>query len=219
MLDDEATQSQLLFSKGSVVKQYLENAQLDTSLLVDSVTSSSKSWKKVYFGGALLRSSQWYTFGDCNCKYVYGDDEWPSNPAPEWMIQLGKCLHQMLELESEVPNSCNCNLYLGSQSSLGWHSDSEKLFVKGDGKATIISISFGASRVFEYRRKNIPKGPPPEFCSLGNFDVCAMVGKMQLFYEHRVPTIHGTPVAEPRINLTYRHIHRHDSKCPVARSS
>ena len=135
--------------------------------------------------------SQWYTFGDCKCDYAHGDDKWPSNQAPVWMEELGDILHRMLGIDTDKPDSCNCNMYPESTSSLGWHSDNETLFVKNHGKATIISFSLGAARVFEFRRKNLTNsGPPPQFCSLGHFDVSAMMGKMQLFFEHRVPQVH-----------------------------
>ena len=52
---------------------------------------------------------------------------------------------------SLYPDSVNCNYYPDGTSGLGWHSDGEMLFQSRVGDTMIISLSIGATRVFEFK--------------------------------------------------------------------
>ena len=129
---------------------------------------------------------------------------------PSSLQKIGQALADFLELEAE-PDGINCNLYQSTSQSLNWHSDDEPIITKGDGSAIIISLSLGAQRTFEFRRKHL-KGTP-EFTTLNDFDVLVMEGKTQLFYEHRVPPMGAALCDDPRVNLTFRFIQKHEDDC------
>ena len=177
------------------------------------------SWSKVYSNGHLLRSSRWYTCDPCKCSYEYGNGTWPSFVMPELVLQLGKCIAEQLSSvmnEQFVPNCVNANYYVGSSSSLGWHSDKEDLFPDDDGCATIVSVSLGQSRNFEFRK--IGGHSKPRIVTLNNGDVLVMAGKTQLFWEHRVPPLDNLfcQSGEPRLNFTFRFARNHERKCPCS---
>ena len=165
-----------------------------------------------------LRKSCWYTKHPCTCKYSYGNSCWEACSMPKWMSVLADALSKLCELNEseEFFDGVNCNLYDDSSKALPWHSDNEHLFKKKDGTATIISISFGAARSFDWRKKlNKSEGG---MTTLEDLDILTMTGKTQLFYEHSVPAMGVYDALEesnPRINLTFRFIANHDPKCPV----
>ena len=171
--------------------------------------------------GSLLRRSCWYTTSPCSCPYTYGNSTWPAKEAPGWMLELGAALSTLCgnRFCDGAPDSINCNLYETPSSSLGWHSDNEQLFIRDDGTASIISISFGAARVFEYRRKHTRE--KPRFTTLADLDLLLMARKTQLFWEHRVPSVGNfnySAVTQRRINLTFRYIVRHATRCKQGHS-
>ncbi|XP_040351327.1 alpha-ketoglutarate-dependent dioxygenase alkB homolog 3 isoform X1 [Herpailurus yagouaroundi] len=105
-------------------------------------------------------------------------------------------------------NSLLCNLYRNEKDSVDWHSDDEPSL----GRCPIIaSLSFGATRTFEMRRK-----PPPEEngdytyvervkIPLDHGTLLIMEGATQADWQHRVPKEYHS--REPRINLTFRTVY------------
>ena len=141
---------------------------------------------------------------------------------PKWMSILANALSKLCNLDEaeEFLDSVNCNLYENSSKALPWHSDNEQLFRKKDGTTSIISISFGAARSFDWRKK-LDKDVG-NMTTLEDLDILTMTGKTQLYYEHSVTAMGQYDAYEesnPRINLTFRFIANHDSKCPVVTSS
>ena len=59
--------------------------------------------------------------------------------------------------EGELPTAANLNLFTRDGTRMwGWHRDDEPLFGKcGDAKL-IVSVSFGSSAVFKWRRQSCP---------------------------------------------------------------
>ncbi|XP_037695382.1 alpha-ketoglutarate-dependent dioxygenase alkB homolog 3 isoform X2 [Choloepus didactylus] len=75
-------------------------------------------------------------------------------PNPHWHPVLSILKRRIEENTGRTFNSLLCNLYRNEKDSVDWHSDDEPSL----GKCPIIaSLSFGATRVFEMRKK-----PPPE---------------------------------------------------------
>ncbi|OWK18036.1 ALKBH3 [Cervus elaphus hippelaphus] len=78
-------------------------------------------------------------------------------PNPHWHPVLLTLKNQVEENTGHTFNSLLCNLYRSEKDSVDWHSDDEPSL----GRCPIIaSLSFGATRVFEMRRK--PPPPVPE---------------------------------------------------------
>merc|ERR1711959_496187 len=118
---------------------------------------------------------------------------------------------------SQWPNSCNLNLYDDGGMSVGWHSDDESLFQGKFQDISIISLSLGVTRTFELR-KNWPTEEEDTVSrmSLNSGDLMTMEGMLQKHFQHRVPK--EEVVEGPRINLTWRWILKHRTKCPQCRT-
>ena len=103
--------------------------------------------------------------------------------------------------EGEVPTAANLNLYRGWKSCVGWHCDDEPLFGKcGDAKL-IVSVSFGSSAPFRWRRQSCSDGEG-HLCWLGHGDILVMDGQCQDEFLHC--TSFGRDLE--RINVTFRWI-------------
>ncbi|XP_059787400.1 alpha-ketoglutarate-dependent dioxygenase alkB homolog 3 isoform X1 [Balaenoptera ricei] len=75
-------------------------------------------------------------------------------PNPHWHPVLLVLKNQIEENTGHTFNSLLCNLYRNEKDGVDWHSDDEPSL----GRCPIIaSLSFGATRMFEMRKK-----PPPE---------------------------------------------------------
>ena len=138
----------------------------------------------------LPRLTAWY--GDAGASYTYSGIE--NVPLP-WTSELLRLKAVVEELAGEPFNSVLLNRYRDGADSMGWHSDNER----GVGP-TIASVSLGASRAFELRRK----APPRDYVKLrlAHGSVLLMLGDTQRLWRHRVPK---EPAAGERINLTFRH--------------
>ena len=174
------------------------------------------------------RDFAWYTLDDdCTCSYKHSGIESKANVAPKWLKEiswlvcsvLAELFPQLKYLNKNLPNGVNINRYANGNSGCGWHSDDEQLFYDSNNsecqQTTIISLSLGASRSFQCRKKYEQRN---RYCNysnqcyqietiLDNGDICVMDGYFQNFYHHRVP-IQST-VVQPRINLTFRSIVTH----------
>ncbi|XP_004595314.2 alpha-ketoglutarate-dependent dioxygenase alkB homolog 3-like, partial [Ochotona princeps] len=105
-------------------------------------------------------------------------------------------------------NSLLCNLYRNEKDSVDWHSDDEPSL----GQCPIIaSLSFGATRTFEMRKK-----PSPEENGdytyvervkifLDHGTLLIMERATQADWQHRVPKEYHS--REPRVNLTFRTVY------------
>ena len=96
-------------------------------------------------------------------------------------------------------NSVLLNLYRNGKDSVSWHADDEPDL----GPEPVIgSLSLGASRRFEFRKKT---GHTERFNSILNSgDLVVMRGMCQQLWDHQVPK--ESRVSGPRINLTFRWI-------------
>lgn len=126
-------------------------------------------------------------------------------PNPHWHPVLRTLKKQIEDNTGHTFNSLLCNLYRNEKDSMDWHSDDEPSL----GRHPIIaSLSFGATRTFEMRKK-----PPPEEngdytyvervkIPLGHGTLLVMEGATQADWQHRVPREYHS--RDPRINLTFR---------------
>ncbi|XP_039082674.1 alpha-ketoglutarate-dependent dioxygenase alkB homolog 3 isoform X2 [Hyaena hyaena] len=129
-------------------------------------------------------------------------------PNSHWHPVLLTLKDQIEKNTGHTFNSLLCNLYRNEKDSVDWHSDDEPAL----GRCPIIaSLSFGATRTFEMRRK-----PPPEEngdytyvervkIPLDHGTLLIMEGATQADWQHRVPKEYHS--REPRINLTFRTVY------------
>ena len=142
---------------------------------------------------------------------------WTPNVWPSWLADLATQIAKVLGLSGDYFNSCNGNKYDNQHQSLYWHSDNEKLFRQSEFQRNvlIVSVSFGASRLFGVRLKYNHKFSQID---LNHGDILTMEGRMQDKYEHclgGVPAGVSSSSSEARYNLTFRKILRHDKACPL----
>jgi alkylated DNA repair dioxygenase AlkB len=99
-------------------------------------------------------------------------------------------------------NACLCNYYEDGSVGMGWHADKEHEL----GHApNIASVSFGATRLFRFRRRSPwrePKSYQTWDYQLGDGDLLLMRGSTQRYFEHELAA--RAKVSEPRLNLTFR---------------
>jgi alkylated DNA repair dioxygenase AlkB len=152
-----------------------------------------EEWIQIYGRRVKVpRMVAWY--GDSKAVYRYSGVI--HHPSP-WI----DCLYsvkQQLESRFNVRfNSVLCNRYRDGLQAMGWHSDDE--WELGP-EPFIASLSLGASRFFDYRRK----GSSEKFqrVELHSGDLLLMRGVFQQFWQHRIPK--QSRVKQTRINLTFR---------------
>jgi len=137
----------------------------------------------------------WY--GDADAIYTYsGKTHHPLTWHPLLLL-----LKNRLEQEFHHPlNSVLANLYRNGHDSMGWHADNEAALGKDPN---IFSVSLGASRFFDIRRKEQIK--QKSRINLENGSLLIMSGAFQQHWQHQVPR--QLRIANARINLTFRYIH------------
>jgi alkylated DNA repair dioxygenase AlkB len=169
--------------------------------------------------GPAPRQTAWMVKKGCECQYQYGDTNVDPQEYPPWMISLLKQVMPLCGITSEEdwPDSCNMNLYEDGNMSVGWHADDERLFQGKFRDIMILSLSLGQKRKFQMRL-NFPEDDEPkeQTIFLGDGDLMSMEGMFQKHYQHRVPKEDGLE-PRPRINLTWRWVLMHTTKCPAAR--
>ncbi|KAF7702018.1 alpha-ketoglutarate-dependent dioxygenase alkB homolog 3 isoform X2 [Silurus meridionalis] len=138
--------------------------------------------------------------------YTYSGSMMQANP--QWHPILLN-LRQTIEQEiSQTFNSLLCNLYRNGKDSIAWHSDNEASL---GPHPTIVSLSFGDTRVFSLRKK-----PPSEEngdytyterlkIPLSHGTLLIMEGCTQDDWQHQVAKEYHD--RGPRINLTFRKIY------------
>ncbi|ASC73576.1 hypothetical protein XM38_045450 [Halomicronema hongdechloris C2206] len=145
----------------------------------------------------LPRLTAWY--GDPGAAYTYSGIAMAPQP---WTPTLAR-LKAALESVAGVPfNSVLLNYYRHGRDSMGWHSDDEPEL---GPNPVIASLSLGGSRRFVLRHKSKPQLAKLDL-TLASGSLLIMAAATQHHWQHRVPKT-TKPVA-PRINLTFRCIHR-----------
>jgi alkylated DNA repair dioxygenase AlkB len=138
------------------------------------------------------RLTAWY--GDAGRSYTYSGIT--MNPEP-WTPELLQVRRRVETVAGIVFNSVLLNLYRNERDSVGWHSDDEPAL---GGNPVIASVSFGATRRFQFKHKSDPEQRASVDLTHGS--LLLMRGPTQHFWKHQIPKSsrpHG-----PRINLTFR---------------
>lgn len=158
------------------------------------------SWKQepiTIFGKTVLQPRFTAFYGDTGVSYSYSGITMNASP---WTAVLEKIKTKIEQKYDAKFNACLLNYYRDGTDSMGWHRDNEKNL----GKYPLIaSVSFGAHRIFQFRR--YVEKIPIISVDLSHGSVLIMKGETQHYWEHRLPKT--VKVSEPRINLTFRLIH------------
>ena len=134
--------------------------------------------------------------GDPGTAYTYSG---MLNVPEPWPTALLAVRSRVSEQAGESFNSVLCNLYRDGADSMGFHADAEREL----GPTPVIaSLSLGATRRFQLRHRRVTADRLD--LDLGDGSLLIMRGALQQHYRHAVPKQRA--IAEPRINLTFRHI-------------
>jgi alkylated DNA repair dioxygenase AlkB len=138
------------------------------------------------------RLTAWY--GDMDKPYTYSG----TTMQPHAWTKSLEAIKQKIELIAKVRfTSALLNLYRDGSDSMGWHRDNEKEL--GD-QPIIGSVSFGATRIFQFRNYKTNKDLKSLELTHGSF--LLMRGETNHYWEHCVPKT--KQVLNERINITFR---------------
>lgn len=132
-------------------------------------------------------------------KYVYSgivNDADFLDSSPVAIQSVKAKIERLIDVEF---NSVLCNFYKNGNDSISWHSDNEPEL---DPNSPIVSVSFGATRIFEIKENSTSKVTK---IPLIDGSVFIMPAGFQDKYQHRIPK--EPKIQTPRINLTFRNIY------------
>jgi alkylated DNA repair dioxygenase AlkB len=176
----------------------------DEAIKLFDVLRTKCSWerRRSSFKYAVPRDEAYY--GDAGTNYTYSRREYrPLAWSPQLLslkARVEDATPEAAYANSHLPripyNAVLCNLYRDGNDSVGLHADAEP-----EMGPVIASVSLGAERLFRLKAHNgtvvfAEKLPPGS--------LLVMAGQTQKNFKHEVPK--EPAVAEPRINLTFRHI-------------
>ncbi len=118
-------------------------------------------------------------------------------PQP-WTPLLTELRDKCADISGATFNSVLVNLYRNGSDGVGWHADNE---ASNGRQPTIASLSFGASRRFDFRHR---ESKTTIKVQLHPGSLLIMSGLSQHCWVHQLPRTKR--VTEPRINLTFRRV-------------
>ncbi len=142
--------------------------------------------------------------GDLDKPYFYSGFKrkvFPITPTIRMLMDEVQKIVNLLYPDHPIYTSVLCNYYENGKSYIAYHSDDEKDLVEG---AIISSLSFGAERFFDIRRKKTSeeKEKLQKRVSLKNGSWLGMGKNSQKNYKHGLPK--QKTIKHGRINLTFR---------------
>lgn len=141
-------------------------------------------WKNdeaIIFGKHIITARKVAWYGDKPYEYHYSNG---TKIAQQWSEELLFLKKTVENISGETFNSCLLNLYHNGNEGVGWHSDDEKTLKKN---GAIASLSFGASRNFNFKHK---KNPHKASIYLENGSLLIMKGEIQENWLHCLPKKH-----------------------------
>ncbi len=149
---------------------------------------------------AVPRMVAWY--GDADAGYRYSGLR---HDPLAWTPLLRDIRERLQHETGQRFNGVLLNLYRDGRDAMGWHSDDEPEL--GDCP-TVASLSLGAERRFDLRRKG--SGRIQHSLVLAHGSLLVMRGMTQHHWQHQIART--SKVLQPRLNLTFRLIETRPSK-------
>lgn len=137
-------------------------------------------------------------YGDPGLEYTYTGRTVRPRPWKECAV-VERIRRRVEEVTGESFNTVLCNRYRSGDDTVGWHADDEAVYGR---EPTIASVSLGAERDFDLRRKDDPQKKLR--ISLRSGSLLVMGGQTQRLWHHCLPR--RKKVSEERINMTFRKI-------------
>ncbi|MGK9124570.1 alpha-ketoglutarate-dependent dioxygenase AlkB [Olivibacter sp. SA151] len=172
---------------------FLERPEADTLLafLLHNVPWQQTKVKMYDKEVVTPRLTSWY--GD---RPLRTDDR--REPIP-WLPELQVVRQRIEAFTGMAFQGVLLNLYRDGNDSVAWHADKDT--VPGR-KTEIASLSLGAERNFDFRRKD--DHASRYSIKLQHGSLLLMKGDLQLHWEHRIAK--SNAIMGPRINLTFRKV-------------
>lgn len=181
-------------------------------MLIDTFFTKEES---DYYYTTLLEQTRWHTYEMPMYQKVvaaprlvswFEDSVQKKDKAPTISLTPDLCaIRQRVETETQIKfNAVLLNLYRDGNDGVSWHSDKTATVNKD---MIIASVTFGETRMFRLRhkfRKELQQVEIPLYH--GSF--LLMAGITNSFWEHQVPKTARKVL--PRINLTFRQVHREE---------
>lgn len=168
--------------------------------LLQELTPICQQYTIKIFGKEVLtpRISAFIVFND-KAKFDYAYSQANMNPISYTKTPIISSIKNEVENILNIKfNGCLAHIYRDGQDYIGWHNDREAI---SPPLNHVVSISFGTSRKFRFRRIGDTKGWKHEF-NLNSGDMLYMYGECQQIYKHTVPK--QLRIKDGRINLTFR---------------
>ena len=160
---------------------------------------SSTPWKQEYINimgkvSPIPRLTYWYSRD--SKPYKYSGIKVQPIPYTKLITDIAKKIEDKTNLNF---NSVLLNYYRDGNDSVSWHADDEKSL---GSQVNIASISIGAERDFQFKRKD--GNGERQKITLTNGSLLVMHSPKQEFWLHQIPK--RKKINEPRVNLTFRYI-------------
>lgn len=191
-----STEENLLPYKGEVYYHQAFFSEAESQLFWAKL-SREIAWKHEpiwMFGKQVMQPRLTALYGDPTKPYGYSGIEMQPVAWTDYLMKIKSAIEK--EANEEFTHVL-LNYYRNGADSMGWHRDNEKVL---GPNPTIASVSFGASRSFQFRlyeNKRLKKS-----IELENGSLLIMKGECQHAWEHQIPKT--KKVLGGRINLTFR---------------
>lgn len=164
---------------------------------------------------------KWFVAPGCRCQYLSKGDKVKGyaptslRPVtfPPWMMELMQAVMPLCGLDDPKtwPNCCYLSCHDAKGGTL-WQAVDQSMFHGTTSQiSSIISLTVGGKRFFEFRRKGVTTDSDIT-CKheLSGGDICTMEGMTQAHYEHRMAPC---PKGGMKMSLVWQWIVAHEKGC------
>ena len=187
----------LINSEGCLVEIYRSCIDLNAQYMLYNICSNEcvDRTSIVVWGKETIQPRCTKVYGDSNVKgFFYSNKIQRVDPWNPYIEEL----RNWISTPNFIPNTCLVNGYTKPDDVVGFHSDKGML----DINQTVVTISVGASRRFEYRRKDDHKNKISTVLNSG--DMVKMTGNTNRIWDHSILPARVKDDRNPRYSLTFR---------------
>jgi alkylated DNA repair dioxygenase AlkB len=169
------------------------NKELLEKCIIDIEPQLEEKPEIIIFGKKCKQQRNIGFFSDKSIGYKYSKKMMESKPLTKSMSELLTIINNIIGAEF---NGILVNKYMDGNDYISAHSDDET----GLDALGVISISYGAERIFRIRKKETKQHICDEITT--HCSILHMGGNFQKLYTHEIPI--QKKIKEPRISFTFR---------------
>ena len=174
-------------------KAMFTNIELLEKCIIDIEPLLEEKPEIIIFGKKCKQQRNIGFFSDKSIGYKYSKKIMESKPLTKSMSELLDIVNIIFSTQF---NGILVNKYMDGNDYISAHSDDET----GLDSAGVISISYGAERIFRIRKKESKQHICDELTT--HCSILHMGGNFQKLYTHEIPI--QKKIKEPRISFTFR---------------